>query len=305
MRIRFDRKIMLQTGVIALLIFTGSAPALAQNSDVNARLSRIENEIQTLSRAMFKGEAPPPGSFGGGDAAAQAQMNNRISQIEQDLRSLTGKVEEMMYEVNRLKTLSANQQAQLPAPQIQTPPVQTGAGGMWLNSSGQPPMAASQAAGQSVMSDPNAPAPYDAPTTGHLGAMSSRPDTATASYESAFARLQAQDYAGAQAGFESFIQQNPDHPLVSNAMYWLGETFYVRNDFDRAMRIFAESYQKYPKGSKAPDNLLKLGMSLAALGKTSDACIALRQLKKEYPAGAAPVLTRADQEIQRLNCGAA
>ncbi len=54
--------------------------------------------------------------------------------------------------------------------------------------------------------------------------------------------------------------------------------------------------------AKAPDNLLKLAMALAGQGKTKDACVALGQLKKEYPAGAAPVLTRGDQEIERLNC---
>ena len=151
--------------------------------------------------------------------------------------------------------------------------------------------------------DPNAPASAtSAPSMGQLGSMSSTPDSPTAAYETAFTMLRNQDYDGAQMAFDSFIKANPGHALIPNAMYWLGETYYVRNDFEKAVHIFAESYQKYPKGTKAPDNLLKLALSLNGMGKTADACVALAQLKKEYPAGAAPVLTRADQESAKLGC---
>lgn len=303
MNIRFDRQIILQTvGVATLLVFACGDSAMAQNADVNGRLSRIENEIQTLSRAMFRGETPPAGAFAATPAemAAQAETQNRLSALEQDLRMLTGKVEEMTYELNRLKNLQ-QVQAQQPVPQQQYNNVQAPVAPGYP-SVGMASTSVTQANPNFSMDDPNAAAPYDAPTAGQLGVISSQTDTPTAAYESAFVRLRAQDYAGAQSGFDAFIKAHPDHALVPNALYWLGETYYVRNDFVQATRIFAESYQKYPKGSKAPDSLLKLGMSLAAQGKTADACVALGQLKKEYPAGAAPVLTRGDQEMQKLNC---
>lgn len=305
MSIRFDRHLILQTvGIATLLVFAHSGAALAQNVDVNNRLSRIENEIQTLSRAMFRGETPPTGAFAATPAemAAQAEMQNRLSTLEQDLRMLTGKVEEMSYELNRLKALQQVQAQQPAAPQQHNnvqPPVAPGYPSVGMASTA---VTQTQTAPNFSMDDPNAAAPYDAPTAGQLGVLSSQSDTPTAAYEAAFTRLRAQDYAGAQSGFDAFIKSHPDHALVPNALYWLGETYYVRNDFVQATRIFAESYQKYPKGSKAPDSLLKLGMSLAAQGKTADACVALGQLKKEYPAGAAPVLTRGDQEMQKLNC---
>ena len=81
------------------------------------------------------------------------------------------------------------------------------------------------------------------------------------------------------------------------------ESFYVRRQYERAARIFAEGYQSYPKSSKAPDNLLKLGLSLGGMGNTHDACVALAQLKKEYASERTPVMRRADQEFSRLGCG--
>ena len=70
----------------------------------------------------------------------------------------------------------------------------------------------------------------------------------------------------------SFIQRYPNDSLAGNAQYWLGETYYVRKDYNNAAAVFAEGYQKYPKGGKAADNLLKLGMALGQLGQKTDAC---------------------------------
>lgn len=333
MRTRFDRHLFLQTaGAAALFIFALGGPvavsaALAQNADTNGRLTRIENEIQTLSRAIFKGQTPPAGAFSGGGDSASAMastMDTRLSQIERDLQSLTGRVEEMSYDINRLKSASG-QQAQPPmtngglgmqdsiSPNMaQTAPGYPSVGMASANVSSSASMgggAMGNAVGgenypsEQYPMDPNAPASAtSAPSMGQLGSMSSTPDSPTAAYETAFAMLRNQDYDGAQMAFDSFIKANPNHALIPNAMYWLGETYYVRNDFQKAVHIFAESYQKYPKGTKAPDNLLKLALSLNGMGKTADACVALAQLKKEYPAGAAPVLTRADQESAKLGC---
>ena len=90
--------------------------------------------------------------------------------------------------------------------------------------------------------------------------------------------------------------------MAPNALYWLGETFYVRKDYDKAARAFAEAYQKYPNGPKGADNLLKLGMSLAGKGEKDSACVALAQLRKEYPKGPEPVLKRGESEMATLGC---
>ncbi len=338
MRIRFDRSRFLQTGAVtALLVFTVMAmplhPAYAQNSDVSARMTRIENEIDTLSRAIFKGETPSPGSMAA-PVAGTADLENRLSQIQMDVQALTGKVEEQSYEIQKMKDVERRMavlEAQLAATQNGTGltttvvPGAAHGGGMATVSPGQAPSAytysdtapkesAELDENFTLEGDPNAPAPNTAPTAGQLGTIKTTvdadgqvvamPATPAGEYEHAFKMLRNRDYAGAQTAFDAFIKAHPDHALVPNAMYWLGETYYVQNRFPEATRVFAEAYQKYPKGSKAPDNLLKLGMALAGQGKTKDACVALAQLKKQYPAGAAPVLTRGDQEIERLKCNA-
>ena len=78
--------------------------------------------------------------------------------------------------------------------------------------------------------------------------------------------------------------ERPQDYLAGNAQYWMGETYYVRGRYQDAAVTFAEGYQKYPTNSKAPDNLLKLGMSLGQLGKKADACVAFAQgFEQEIP----------------------
>jgi len=114
--------------------------------------------------------------------------------------------------------------------------------------------------------------------------------------------LMRRDFAGAEQALQAFINTYPENELAGNAQYWLGETYYVRNDFGTAARTFAEGFQRYPDSSKAPDNLLKLGMSLAALDRTEDACITLKKLSDEYPKAAANIKRRAEAERSRLKC---
>lgn len=314
--------------------------AMAQQ-DANSRLNRLENEIQTLSRAVFKGEAPPPGAAlpgsGGIGGAAQAAMETRLSQIENDVRMLTGRVEQMDYDLRQLQQnlemtlrnmdlrLAGVEQrmvsAAAPAPQMQKPfqpppqqqramplmPQDGGAGpdeeGYYSAEAewgGMPP--APQATEQAPPRMAGAGAP--------MGTLSQKPDgsygadatTPAGAYEAAFALLRNQDYEGAEKSFTAFIGKYPDDKLIANAKYWLGETFYVRNNFERAARVFAEAYQQFPKGPKGPDNLLKLALSLAGMNKKEDACLTLQQLKREYPSGAGPVLARADREAVNLGC---
>ncbi len=100
----------------------------------------------------------------------------------------------------------------------------------------------------------------------------------------------------------AFVQRYPNDPLAGNAQYWLGETYYVRQDYNNAATVFAEGYQKYPKGGKAADNLLKLGMSLGQLGQKADACRAFARLDRDFPSAPSNVKERAADEKKRLAC---
>ena len=122
-------------------------------------------------------------------------------------------------------------------------------------------------------------------------------------YNYALSLLRKSDYPGAEAALTAFVALHPSHQLAGNAQYWLGETYYVRNDFNNAARAFAIGFQKYPKSQKGPDNLLKLGLSLGNLNKNKEACQSYSMLKSEFPKAPQEVTRRAEAEQKRLRCG--
>ncbi len=292
-----------------------ATPALAQSNDTNNRIKRLENEIDTLSRAVYKGEKPPAGMGGGGAAASDAMsvIDGRLSQLEKDVQNLTGKVEQQSYDAQQMqqKLDALEQDARMRLDAIEA---QLRSGGA-PNPIGTPPMIPPQQTQQQPPIDPNAvigsetaqPPMADVnadPSTNITGNETGTGAAADAAglYEQGFSEIKREDYAAAEKSFAAFMKEYPTHALAPNALYWLGETFYVRKDYDKAARAFAEAYQKYPNGPKGADNLLKLGMSLAGKGEKDSACVALAQLRKEYPKGPEPVLKRGEQEMSTLRC---
>ena len=122
-------------------------------------------------------------------------------------------------------------------------------------------------------------------------------------YNDAFKKLQDGDYAGAERGFKAFLQSNPKHQLAGNAQYWLGETYYARRDYQNAMTSFAEGYKVYKASPKGPDNLLKLGVTLAVLGRKPDACAVFAKFNQDYPRATDLQKRRVEQERQKNGCG--
>ncbi|MFL2770299.1 MAG: tol-pal system protein YbgF [Rhodospirillaceae bacterium] len=136
-----------------------------------------------------------------------------------------------------------------------------------------------------------------------LAAMVALPDgTPKEQYDYAFDILRKADYGRAEKALRIFLEVNPEDTLAGNAQYWLGETFYVRGDFEQAAVEFLSGYQAYPNGIKAPDNLLKLGLSMAQLGQSDGACTALSRLATEYPEANDTIRRRAQTERARLSC---
>jgi len=130
-------------------------------------------------------------------------------------------------------------------------------------------------------------------------------EMAAQAYNAAYAYIQVNDLAAAEVAFQDFLDEFPDHPLASNAGYWLGESFYARDMYGAAVRAFAGSVRDYRDGRKAPDALLKLSMTLAVLGQTSEACRLLEFLPQEYPNAEAEILSRTDAERRKLVCASA
>jgi tol-pal system protein YbgF len=288
---------------LSLLALTSAVPALAQSDELTNRLRRIENELDTLNRAVYKGDksempAPLSSDASGDNGAANAEV--RLQQMESQIRELTGKLEQKEYDIQQLQTRLDRMEAA--GRTAATPPQPASANTAMQTTSGSMNTATAQPNPALTPEDSALPSPAAEPTPGLKTATPQKGDDPASLYEAAYGHLKAGNHDMAQAGFNDFLKQYPDHVLAANAMYWLGESYYVRAQYDQAAKTFAQAYQKYPGGPKGADNLLKLGMSLNGTGKKTEACIALAQVAKEYPNGPAPVLRKAEQEMATLDC---
>ncbi|NQX79354.1 MAG: tol-pal system protein YbgF [Hyphomicrobiaceae bacterium] len=124
----------------------------------------------------------------------------------------------------------------------------------------------------------------------------------TAQYESAYNSMLRKDYRSAQSAFTGFLQKYPKSRLAGEAQYWLGETFYMQGHYKSAASTFLRGYKVYPSNPKAPDNLLKLAMSLGRLGQRSSACGFLKEFFVKYPNLSESIRLFARQETRRLRC---
>ena len=121
-------------------------------------------------------------------------------------------------------------------------------------------------------------------------------------YEFAVSFMKIGDYETAEFALREFIDKNKDHDLAGNAQYWYGETFRIRQLYSDAATAYLDGYQNYPKSDKAPDNLLKLGITMVQLGEKDQGCKMISGLKKEYPKASKSVLQKAQYEQKKFKC---
>jgi len=292
--------------------------AAAQSTDVRPlldRLDRLERDMNLLQRQVYRGTGPggAPVAVSPPDAQSAVNYEVRFSQLEDQMRALTGQIEEINYGLDQLKrrldTLVSDVDQRLSA-------IERGGGPAVAQAPPAPQSAPRNlAAPRGAGANPSEPASQ----SGTLGQVPAARETQTAAapaaesgvlpsgtpqeqYNYAFGLLRQANYPAAEQALRAFIQRYPNDQLTGNAQYWLGETYYVRKDYNNAAAVFAEGYQKYPKGGKAADNLMKLGMSLAQLGQKADACRAFARLDRDFPTAAAAIKDRVGDEKKRLGC---
>ena len=121
-------------------------------------------------------------------------------------------------------------------------------------------------------------------------------------YEFATSFLKVGDYTTAERAFREFVNTNPEHDLAGNAQYWYAETFRIRQLYTDAASAYLEGYQKYPRGEKAPINLLKLGISMVQIGEKDQGCKMINGVEKQYPKAKQSVIQKAKYESQKFEC---
>ncbi|HMG24424.1 MAG TPA: tol-pal system protein YbgF, partial [Kofleriaceae bacterium] len=110
-----------------------------------------------------------------------------------------------------------------------------------------------------------------------------RGSDAGADYRAAVELVKAAKYEDALAALRGFLQRNPRHDYADNAQYWLGEVFYARKDYVRALSEFRRVVEVYPRGNKVPAALLKVGYCYQAMGQSDKARAVLEQVVNLYP----------------------
>jgi tol-pal system protein YbgF len=299
-------------GALQLALICGAA---AQDRDTRAlldRIDRLERDMNQVQRQVYRGSAngaPVPVSPADSSTAVNSEL--RMDQLETQMRTLTGTLEEVTYSIDQLKQrldkMSSDTEMRLGALEHPgSPPPRGGASsasagpapGAGANPGAPPSQAGNLVAPSNSQPDNTRIASQGpAPSTGVLPSGSAQDQ-----YNQAFGMLTQADYPGAEQAFKSFLQRYPNDPLAGNAQYWLGESYYARKDYNNAAASFAEGYRKYPQSGKGADSLLKLGMSLSAAQQKKEACLTYNQLAKDFPNASKNIKDRATQEKQRLAC---
>lgn len=313
---------------LALAFALCLVPSASQAQDVDElsdKLDRVERDLRDLQYEVYKGNPPAAsGGLAGGPAGGVGSSSARLNDVENSLRDLRGQVETLTFQLRqvteqldiarkesnfRLNALEGGAPAGAygpsaapaapsasapppPAPRP-APPAASGGYGAPINLS---PGAGSNSQGQKPGTLGSLPA--DAVPQGDAGGLSPQQQ-----YDAAMDLLTRAQYAEAQAAFRGFVAANPADQLAGPAQYWVGDIAFTQKDYGGAAKAFAELLKKYGKTARAPDAMLKLGLSLLELGQKKEGCTTLGALKSKYPNANKAVLDRAAKRATQAQCG--
>jgi tol-pal system protein YbgF len=289
-------------------------------SDLAVRLDRMENRLREMTgqieQLQFRNQqleqelarlggspaaAVPP--RGGAPMAAPAMPQQSMPQQQAMPPSTTGG--------KRSDVFDPSQNPGAPGA-----PRSLGGGGMPMQDAavGAPGTAASGAPmdlsggnmTQTASADPNAalpaPPPRNTSRTGQQLATLPPSNSPKDEFELARGYVLHKDYTLAEKAFADFIKRNPGNELVPEANYWLGESFFQRQKYQDAADAYLVVVRNYDKSDKAPDSLLRLGQSLAAIGQKEMACASLGEVNRKYPRASASVKRGVVAEQKRAHC---
>lgn len=282
---------LLGAGLTALMLAGSAFAQGGYSDDMDQRLARIEQQLRDLQDQMYQGGGgggPASGGGGGGDI-------QRLNDLEQSVRGLTGQVETFGHDLqtikdklNQLETETNFRLNQLEGNGGGKPP------------GGGPEVAPPPAGGKS-------PEPGAGPGPKTPGAIGEAPDAPPGSnaeglYNAAMDHLTKAEYDDALTGFQQVVKSYATTDYAAQAQYWIGDIYYVRKDWEKAALAFAAVLKTYPQAGRGPESMLKLGLSLLSLNKKDQGCGALKAIKQKYPSASDAILSRAEREATKAGC---
>lgn len=257
-------------------VFFSSLPAKATDSYLQDEIDQIKSDIVVIQRQLYREKSDT--------TAPKESVSNfqvRLGEYDQMIRDMNGKVENVEY---RLKTLEKkletfDKDIDLRFEQIKKQMTAVSVSRQGKN--GQ--KAAAKPLAKPAVQTPKGIAPKNL-------------------YEAALTDLKNNKLTDAETKLNQFLTSYPKETLAGNAQYWLGEVYYKQQNFAKAAVAFKDGYSKYPQGAKGADCLLKLGLSMKALGKKEEACTAFVNLPTVFDKVNADIAARAKKEAEALDC---
>jgi len=306
--------------------------SFSDNHNIYETLEIIKNDLKTLERAVYSGSIETNTSSN--EQSTIVLDNNsedvltrhllKLSEVEDQFRQLTNKFEEINFKLdklsNRLSKIQADNQIRF---QDIESAISSGESTTQLSSKPKTDMTKSEILpGSSQPQDLGTISYKDTETTETSQQIQSVETTATVvtetfqaeekilpqdlspkkQYEFATSFLKVGDYSTAERAFREFVLSNSEHELAGSAQYWYAETFRIRQLYTDAASAYLEGYQKYPKGNKAPINLLKLGVSMVQIGEKDQGCKMINGVELQYPKANQSVIQKAKYESKKFEC---
>ena len=302
----------------------------ADNHNIYETLENIQNDLKTLERAVYSGSIEVNKSVGESldvklDSNSEDVLTRhllKLSEVENQFRELTNKFEEINFKLDKLSNRLSKVQAdnQIRFQDIETV-ISSGEITEKLSSkikknsnevlpgSSQPQDLGSISYKDTETSETSQQI-QSIDTTGSVVTETFQAEekilpqdlTPKEQYELATSFLKVGDYSTAERAFREFVLSNGEHELAGSAQYWYAETFRIRQLYTDAASAYLEGYQKYPKGNKAPINLLKLGVSMVQIGEKDQGCKMINGVEKQYPKANQSVIQKAKYESKKFEC---
>jgi tol-pal system protein YbgF len=327
---RFTLKLLL----IVLFNLSFLQNSFSDNHNIYETLEIIKNDLKTLERAVYSGSIEINTSSSPSNESSSIGLDNnsedvltrhllKLSEVEDQFRQLTNKFEEINFKLdklsNRLSKIQADNQIRF---QDIESIISSGEISAKLTSKPKIDTKNEILPGSSQPQNLGTITYKDTETSETSQQIQSVDTTATVvtetfqaeekilpqdlspkkQYEFATSFLKVGDYSTAERAFREFVLDNDEHELAGSAQYWYAETFRIRQLYTDAASAYLEGYQKYPKGSKAPINLLKLGVSMVQIGEKDQGCKMINGVELQYPKANQSVIQKAKYESKKFEC---